>query len=191
MHFSSKTLKIRCFLSFSDIKRRFLYSFHRKIAEEYLLKKKIWVVDLLSFFSADAFELGSHNCLPPIRMKILRTFFGKYFSFLSLLEHDGNFFGLCGKKLSWAKLSSILAKVFRLACQNWKLFVHLSSLKLLKHSANHRGTTWETFRNYRTFWNHVDHRARNFLPFDKKFSVGDSKLTFTQAEKVIEEKRFS
>ena len=187
MHYSSETLEIRRFRSFSDIEWRFLYSFHRKIAEEYLLKKEIWVVDLfqhlkvkISTFSTNAFKLRSHNCLPHIQMKTLRTFSRKYFSFLSLLELDGQAFGLCGKKkLAWAKLSSILAKVFRLPCQKWRLFVHLSSLKLLKNSENHRGTTWKFFRIFRLFWNLVEHRARNFLPFDKKFSVGDSKLTLT------------
>ena len=82
----------------------FLQCLRRKNAEEYLLKKEIWVVDhfqllkeKISTFSTNAFQLGSHNCLPPIQMKILRTFSRKYFSFLSLLELDGNIFGLCGK----------------------------------------------------------------------------------------------
>ena len=46
MHYSSETLKNRRFPSFLDIERRFLICFHRKIAEEYLLKKEIWIVDL-------------------------------------------------------------------------------------------------------------------------------------------------
>ena len=177
MHYSSGTLKIRRSPSFSDIERRFLNSFPRKIAEEYLLKKEIWVVDhfqhlkeKISNLSTNAFKLGSHNCLPSIQMKILRTFFPENsFPFYHFWNLTGIFSDYAGKQWAWAKFSSILAKVFRLACQNWKLFVHLSSLKLLKSSENHRGTTWETFRNFRTFWNLVDHRARNFLPFDKKF----------------------
>ena len=175
MHYSSGTLKFRRSPSFSDIERWFLYSFPRKIAEEYLLKKEIWVVDhfqhlkeKISNLSTNAFKLGSHNCLPSIQMKILRTFFQKilflFFTFGTWREFVRT---MRGKNWAWAKFSIILAKVFRLACQNWKLFVHLSTLKLLKSSENHRGTTWETFRNFRTFWNLVDHRARNFLPFDK------------------------
>ena len=111
-------------------------------------------------------------------MKTLRTFSWKYFFLLSLLEHDGKIFGLCGKKLTWAKLFSFLAKVFRLACQNWKLFVHLCSVKLLKNSENHRGTTLENFWNFRKFWIHVEHRARNFRPFDKSFTGGRFKADF-------------
>ena len=75
-----------------------------------------------------------------------------------------------GKKLTWANFFSFLAKVFQLAWQNWKPFVHLSSLKLLKNSENHRGTTLEKFWNFRKFWIHVEHRARNFRPFDKNFT---------------------
>ena len=76
------------------------------------------------------------------------------------------------KNITWAKFFSFLAKVFQLACQNWKLFVHVSRLKLLKNSENHRGTTLESFWNFRKFWIHVEHRARNFRPFDKNFTGG-------------------
>ena len=47
MHFSSETVKIRRFSSISDFEQQFLYCFHRNIAEEYLLEKEIWIVDLL------------------------------------------------------------------------------------------------------------------------------------------------
>ena len=156
MHFSSKTLKHRRFLSFSDIERRFLQCLRRKIEDELPLKEKIWNVDLFQHlnekiptFSANAFELGCHNCLQPIQMKILRTFSRKYFSFLSLWNKTGSLSDYAGKKLAWAIFFSFLAKVFRLACQNWKLFVHLSSFKLVKNRENHRGTTWKTFRIFR------------------------------------------
>ena len=112
-----------------------------------------------------------------------------FFFFLSLFGTWREVFRTTLEKiLAWAKIFSILAKVLRLACQNWKLFVHLSSLKLLNNSKNHRGTTSETFRNIGTFWNLVEHRARIFLLFDKNFAVGDSKLIFTQAERIFGEK---
>ena len=150
MHYASDTLKIRRFPSFSDIERRFLFSFHRKIAEEHLLTREIWVVDLfqhlkekISTFSTNAFKLGSHNCLPPIQMEILRTISRKsFFPFYQFWTWREVFRTMREKNLAWAKLSSILAKVFRLACENWKLFVHLSSLKLVKNSEKHKGTTW-------------------------------------------------
>ena len=185
MRFSSKTLKIRCFPSFSDIERRFLQCLRRKIGEEFLLKEEFWIVDLfqhlkkkIPIFSANAFVLGCHNCLQPIQTKILRTFSWKCFFLLSLLERDGGLSEYAGKKFAWAKFFRLLTQVIRLTCQNSKVFVHLSSLKLLKNSENHRGTTWEFFRKFWTFWNLVEHRVRNFLPFDKKFTVGRFKADF-------------
>ena len=83
-----------------------------------------------------------------------------------------------GIKLTWAKFFSFLAKVFRQACQNWKMFVHVSSLKLLKISENHRGTTLENFWNFPKFWIHVEHRTRIFRPFDKNFTGGRFKADF-------------
>ena len=82
------------------------------------------------------------------------------------------------KNLTWARFFSCLAKVFQLACQNWKLFVHVSRLKLLKNSENHRGTTLENFWNFRKFWIHVEHRARNFRPSDENFTGGRFKADF-------------
>ena len=102
-------------------------------------------------FSANSFGLGYHNCLQPIQMKILRNFSRKYFSFLSIWNLTGSPWDYPGKKLTWAKFFSFLAKIFRLACQNWKLFVYSSIFKVLKNSENHRGTTWKTFRNFRIF----------------------------------------
>ena len=198
MHYSSETLKIRRFPSFSDIERRFRYSFPGKIAEEYLLKKEIWVVDhfqplkeKISTFSTNAFKLGSHNCLPPIQMKTLRIFPENTFTFYHFWNLTGIFSDYAGKKFCVGETFQHFSQSVSAGVSELKTICPLGSLKLLKNSENHRGTTWETFRNFRTFWNLVDHRARNFLPFDKKFSVGDSKLTFTQAEKIIEEKRFS
>ena len=103
-------------------------------------------------FPANSFGVGYHNCLQPIRMKILRTFFPENsFPFYHFWNLTGSLSDYVGKKLTWANFFSFLAKVFQLAWQNWKPFVHLSSLKLLKNSENHRGTTWETFRNLEHF----------------------------------------
>ena len=117
------------------------------------------------------------------------NFFQKILFFFITFGTWREVFGTIREKiLAWAKCFSFLAKVFQLACQNWNLFVHLGSFKFLKNSQNHRGTTWKFFRIFRLFWNLVEHRAWNFLPFDKKISVGDSKLTLTSAERIIGEK---
>ena len=107
------------------------------------------------------------------------TFFLKIlFSFITFGTWREVFRTMREKNFAWAQFLRLLAQVFRLACQNSKVFVQLSSLKLLKNIENHRGSTWETFWNFRIIWIHVEHRARNFLPFDKKFTVGRFKADF-------------
>ena len=69
-----------------------------------LFKKKI------PTFSATACELGCLNCLQPIQMKILRNFSWKYFFLLSLLEHDGKSFGLCGEKINVGKFFQLFSQ---------------------------------------------------------------------------------
>ena len=112
--------------------------------------------------------------------ELFETFFLKtLFSVITFGTWREVFRTMREKNVAWAKFFRLLAQVFRLACQNSKVFVHLSSLKLLKNIENHRGTTWETFWNFRIIWIHVEHRARNFLPYDKILPLGDSKLTST------------
>ena len=162
--------------------------FATKIADEFLLKKESWIVDLFqhlkktSNFFSKRFSTRMSQLLTTYPDENFDKIFPKIITFGTWPEV---FRTMREKILAWAKLFSLLAKVFRQAYLNWKLFVHLSSLKLLKNSENHRGATWETFRNFWTFWSIVEQWARTFLPFDKILSVGDSKLTFTYAERIF------
>ena len=154
--FLQKLLKLDVFHHFRTLSDDFFVVSIKKLRRNIFEERNLNCWSLSGFnekiptSSTNDFALGFHNCLPPIQMKILRKFSRKDFFFTFGTRREV-FWTMREKILAWAKFFSFLAKVFRLACQNWKLFVHLGSFKLLKNSENHRRTTWKTFRIFRLF----------------------------------------
>ena len=103
MHFSSEISKIRRFPSFLDNERRFFNVCLEKLRRNFFWRKKLELLNFSAFKSKNSnffskhFELGVHNCLQPIQIKILRTFSKKDFFLLSICSLTGSLSDYAGK----------------------------------------------------------------------------------------------